>query len=208
MGFTQLKTGFYFSDSVENSNFQRSEEDLQTRYDIKYSTRLVKKTKNGYEEFGFGRPVARKEIDLLLVNQLPLIHKFTDYFHTEMRSVIQDMQHNPVNLASDLPLFSFNKTGIPNIELVQTTYSQLVQKLGCQTDFLNVKFTEREIDILRLYYKGCSAKNVAQRLFLSTRTVENYLANIKEKLLCENKSELINRLHLMKDLSSHPEIFI
>jgi len=49
----------------------------------------------------------------------------------------------------------------------------------------------RETQCLRLYVRGQSAKTIAAILGLSTRTVENYLANVKEKFHVSSKGELI-----------------
>lgn len=50
----------------------------------------------------------------------------------------------------------------------------------------------REYEILAAYAKGCSAKQIAQQLSISHRTVETHISNIKQKLKLANKSELIN----------------
>jgi len=46
----------------------------------------------------------------------------------------------------------------------------------------------------RLLLKGMSCKGIAQEINLSPRTVESYLNNLKNKLKCRNRTELIVKL--------------
>jgi DNA-binding CsgD family transcriptional regulator len=56
----------------------------------------------------------------------------------------------------------------------------------------NVYLSKRCKEILRLLVRGKTAKEIAKILFISHRTVENYLYNIKHKLNVSTKSELID----------------
>ncbi len=51
--------------------------------------------------------------------------------------------------------------------------------------------TKRELDILRLTVEGKTAKEIAETVFLSRRTVENYKNNILKKLNLRKTSDLI-----------------
>lgn len=52
-------------------------------------------------------------------------------------------------------------------------------------------FNERELDVLRLVVEGKTAKETAEILFLSRRTVENYKNSILKKLNLHKTSDLI-----------------
>ena len=54
------------------------------------------------------------------------------------------------------------------------------------------RLTEREIEIIKLIKDGCTNKEIAEKLFLSPRTVETHRARILKKL------ELKNSLFLVK----------
>lgn len=51
--------------------------------------------------------------------------------------------------------------------------------------------SERELEIIRLLSDGLSGKEIAQRLFISPRTVETHKTNILEKLNLKNNVELL-----------------
>jgi DNA-binding NarL/FixJ family response regulator len=52
------------------------------------------------------------------------------------------------------------------------------------------QLTEREVEVLRLVAKGLTARQVADRLVLSHRTVQNHVQNTLRKLQLHNKVEL------------------
>lgn len=56
------------------------------------------------------------------------------------------------------------------------------------------RLTTRELQCIDYLLQGLNNKNIAIKLHLSTRTVEAYIENIKEKLCCRNKIELIIKL--------------
>jgi DNA-binding NarL/FixJ family response regulator len=54
----------------------------------------------------------------------------------------------------------------------------------------DTRLTEREVEVLRLVAKGLTAKQVADRLVLSHRTVQNHVQNTLRKLQLHNRVEL------------------
>ncbi len=75
----------------------------------------------------------------------------------------------------------------------------------------NEKLTMRESECLMELIKGKTAVQIAESLDISKRTVESYMENIKGKLGCNNKSELVNKVYqtglnsLMEDQTTSEE---
>jgi DNA-binding NarL/FixJ family response regulator len=53
------------------------------------------------------------------------------------------------------------------------------------------RLTDRETEVLRLVAKGMSYKQIAEKLFLSHRTVQNHVWNTLSKLQLHNRVELV-----------------
>ena len=53
------------------------------------------------------------------------------------------------------------------------------------------RITERETEVLRLVAKGMSYKQIAERLVLSHRTVQNHVQNTLRKLQLHNRVQLV-----------------
>ena len=72
--------------------------------------------------------------------------------------------------------------------LVLGEYRRLLEEPA--EDPLAPQLTDRETEVLRLVAKGLSYKQIAERLFLSHRTVQNHVQNTLRKLQMHNRVEL------------------
>ena len=68
----------------------------------------------------------------------------------------------------------------------------------CKPKF-NTKLSNKELEVMRLIYDGCSNDEVAERMYLSPFTVKNHIKSVYAKLGIHEKSEFIqyaNKNHL------------
>ena len=72
--------------------------------------------------------------------------------------------------------------------LVLGEYRRLLEEPA--EDPLAPQLTDRETEVLRLVAKGLSYRQIAERLFLSHRTVQNHVQNTLRKLQMHNRVEL------------------
>ncbi|BAQ60848.1 two-component response regulator [Geminocystis sp. NIES-3708] len=56
----------------------------------------------------------------------------------------------------------------------------------------NFRFTKRETEVLHLLIKGFSNLKIAEKLFLSPKTVEKYVSNLLKKTDSANRTELVS----------------
>ncbi|MEU9884997.1 response regulator transcription factor [Sphaerisporangium sp. NPDC051017] len=73
--------------------------------------------------------------------------------------------------------------------LVLGEYRRLAGRTG--PDAGGPRLTDRETEVLRLVAKGLSYKQIAERLVLSHRTVQNHVQNTLNKLQLHNRVELV-----------------
>ena len=64
------------------------------------------------------------------------------------------------------------------------------------------KLSNREIDVIQLLLNGFSNKSIAEKLYISERTVKNHLVNIYNKLQVDNKIQLFN---ILKEFNILPQ---
>ncbi|MDD5098005.1 MAG: response regulator transcription factor [Candidatus Omnitrophica bacterium] len=98
---------------------------------------------------------------------------------------------NKDNVAEEL-ILALAKVSSGKVYLGQATAEYLAQTVQepKKTGIENI-LNEREMDILRLVVEGKTAKEMAEVLFLSRRTVENYKNSILKKLNLHKTSDLI-----------------
>ena len=75
--------------------------------------------------------------------------------------------------------------------LVLGEYRRLSDAPSSSADPDTPRLTERETEVLRLVAKGLSYKQIAERLFLSHRTVQNHVQNTLRKLQLHNRVQLV-----------------
>jgi len=67
-------------------------------------------------------------------------------------------------------------------------------KVGFEKGYVSTPLTKRELEISGYVVEGLENKEIAAKLNLSHHTVNNHLENMKEKVGCRNKAELISYL--------------
>jgi DNA-binding NarL/FixJ family response regulator len=65
------------------------------------------------------------------------------------------------------------------------------------------RLTDRETEVLRLVAKGMGSRQIAERLSISYRTVQNHVQNTLDKLQLHNRVELA-RYAIEKGLDDEP----
>ena len=82
---------------------------------------------------------------------------------------------------------------IKYIQILITLYQPHEEKTAntFNNNLLFKKLSKREKEIFALFIQGNTIAQVAHLIHLSPRTIEGYLTNLKAKLLCKSKSDLI-----------------
>ena len=67
----------------------------------------------------------------------------------------------------------------------------VLEEYGRPVDRAQVRLTPREADVLRLVVDGLTARQIATRLVLSPRTVENHIQRVLRRLGRPNRASLV-----------------
>jgi two-component system response regulator NreC len=122
----------------------------------------------------------------------------------ETRIVVLTMQKEPgfARQALQLGVLGYVLKEAADDELVQAvrsaaageTYLQpaLGARLAAEPDSTKRDLSERETDVLRLIALGHTNAEIAEKLFISVRTVETHRAHIQQKLGVSTRAELVH----------------
>lgn len=80
-------------------------------------------------------------------------------------------------------------------KIMQLQELRLKTEAAISQMFERFKFSDREREITQLIFKGKSNKEIEDELFLSIKTVKNYLTNIYKKVGVKSRGELQSLLH-------------
>lgn len=79
-----------------------------------------------------------------------------------------------------------------NDDVLQVIHEYLISpKKKVKSRYLDEQLTNREVEVLKLICKQFSGAEIAEKLFLSTRTVEGHRNNLLRKTECKNMIGLI-----------------
>jgi DNA-binding NarL/FixJ family response regulator len=141
----------------------------------------------------------RKTLPSLRIILLTM-HEEPEYIIKAVRSgangyLLKNVDYNELNTAIGMVMkgqkyFNQHVSTILMEELHRNSDAEIVQD----------KLTERETAILKEIVNGLSSKEIADKLFISPRTVETHRNNLMKKLLVHNTAELV-KLALEKGLT-------
>ena len=102
----------------------------------------------------------------------------------------------------DQPLSDLRLAVMRVLEGERWVSSRIVDRLVQLRDSPNAPYrlTERQVDLLRLLYRGYDNRNIALALSLSIKTVENHLTRLYKTI------DVRSRLEAMNFIMQHPEI--
>lgn len=155
--------------------------ELGERYNVKKRIYFGYRHKEYLELSGFGSQTHGNDFYDLCIQNLPTFRSFINYFKIQAKDLIEKAQKEAVYLC---PLSEQKNIPSPRQDFVRY-------------DFFNkrkivLRLTAQEAACLQSLAHGKTFKETAKLLTLSPRTVESYIRNIKNKVDCDNTSELIN----------------
>lgn len=118
-----------------------------------------------------------------------LLLRFCNYFHEQASDLLKLADKNE-NLIF-LPKTFLQKMDSHNLSIDDFIKETQVKKHMIDTPRGLVSISKREMQCIQLLNQGSSAREVAEKLFLSKRTIETHINNIKNKLNITGKSDLI-----------------
>lgn len=156
------------------------------KYNIAHGLTLIVPHRDRCEFFMFNAPPSHLEIGSIYLNELIWLKQFCQYFKKELKHLIKQVEHNPIDLL-ELKGKAFLEEKQSPFPALCTDKSLFIKTISHEQP---IKLTRREKECLNSYLEFKNMQEVADQLKLSIRTVEFYLSNVKSKLDCANKIEL------------------
>lgn len=145
---------------------------------------IIEPHKDYCEFFSFATTGKNHNIINTYLTQIDTLKKFGSYFKDRAKKIIQKAEAHKLYLP-------FHNRPLPRIN----SFDSFLEKKY----FAKSKLTPRQLECAHLFLAGKTIKEIGDNLQLSPRTIETYLNNLKSKLHCKNKPELIICLSKLLD---------
>ena len=200
LGPTILNVGIH----LWSSYMPKMEFDLKN-FNHNYALTVVKEEKEYIEQYDFAAPVDNNGAINFYLNNMELLERFMLYFKEKADELIKLSEAGRIVLPPKMigikKEADFNKEGfLKSLQANELNFlfnkNQEVKLTQCFAPFLVDKlfFSPRETDCIKHLLLGKTAREIGDTLFVSRRTVETHMENIKNKLGCNKKSEVIINL--------------
>lgn len=183
-----FNSGIRFIGNSLNERYRKSLEIGVKNFNVNQSLLFLEKTIEGVEGYGFASCLTPQNFELICAQELLLLKFFIKKFREEFESLICKMSDDLVDIASLIGSEFY------------TNNHHLQNPFINRKDFLNhfqlssiLSLSQREKEVLSGVSKGLTSPQIGEQLRLSKRTVEHYIENIKNKLNCFSKAELIQK---------------
>ena len=206
-GYFKQDPGIVHPDNIHNGfSFVTTSEDLEYRdtmlkeaiynFNFHHGFCYVEKTSSNFTLFYFATDKENTKMVNKIVNQAPMVKKLIRNLNKQVISQFKDLQDNKVDILKIKGDLFLEQKGIVFSEQHDTQHKiQILKNEGLITEHCanleTIELTRQEINCLRIYMEDYNIKNVAQDLNIATTTATSYIENIKQKLNCNNKEELL-----------------
>lgn len=130
------------------------------------------------------------------LNSIQDMEGFSLQFLDRVKDMISEVEKDRFTIPFDMRpnIRGLDKSLSASHDRISSLINRLSQEINELNPRLPSKLTNRELDCVRLMFLGHTAKEISSSLGVSVRTVEFYLDNIKSKLYCTKKSEIISTI--------------
>lgn len=135
--------------------------------------------------FFFATSVENKQMRQLYFERREVFEKYCDYFLSSSDSLIRQAEKSKIILPLPQPIKLYK----PAFEI-----TDFLRDIKLPENDELWQLTERELECAYILAEGKSYKEIARVLGVSPRTIEEHSGNIRQKLGCKSKSELISLL--------------
>lgn len=170
-------------------------------FDIDHGITIIKSRKYYCDFFYLAGHTNTPSIINFYLNNIDLLDRFILFFLDKGKSIINNAVKDPIILPLRSKLIIKQEMDNSGIILCQHASKEAknikqifdINRYHLQIEGREVILSKREMDYLMAVCEGKNSKEIAKKFFRSQRTIENHLYNIKNKLNCNLRSELIKK---------------
>ncbi|MBY0281674.1 MAG: LuxR C-terminal-related transcriptional regulator [Alphaproteobacteria bacterium] len=171
--------------------------DAKENFDYANGIVIIRSYSEYMDAFTFRAQPKNDLVNYQYLSEFQYIEKFLDYFYVVADPLISKAHKKKIIIPEDIvqPIY-INNEDFKDYRKRREDFLSAINQDRILIDNAEKKFflSKRESDCLRLLVRGQIAKEIAHNLSLSPRTVEGHLVNIKTKLGCASRSQIVEKV--------------
>jgi DNA-binding CsgD family transcriptional regulator len=165
-------------------------------FNIDHGVTIVKKVDDGVELCYFGTRSKNDDVVNYYLNNIDLLERFILYFKDQAADIIKKATRQKLIVLQD----KFSAVNVldediraikPSITHEEFIKATALKKYHLDGEFLGMVLSAREMDVISCLLRGMTSEETGKAIHLSSRTVEDYLTELRSKFNVKNKSQLI-----------------
>lgn len=184
----------FYIPNLENEIFN----DLRQNFMVANCLTITEHSHNYTDFFYFGSTPENCNINEFYINNLNLFKRFILYYRDKASLLIKKTNNDRIIFPHFMKTLISSNPSEEKSHLTQKI-EQFIQKTPISKYHImghdKLQFTQKDIDTLKLCLDGATSKEIANILKVSYRTVESRLEEIKIKLDCRTKIEVLKKLY-------------
>ena len=180
-----------------NAKHEYLSNEAKALFDIDHSIVFIEKNPGLINFYYFSGSAENTSIINFYLNNISLLKKFILFFKVKATNLRNLCISHPIHFENyqNILTSDIREEGI----ICDKKKFNFISEINNHHYLINIngknkKFSKREVDCIFCLLSGKTAREAADILTLSVRTVENYIDTIKTKLDCYRKSEVLEKL--------------
>ena len=198
--------GFAFLPAVDDEIYKNSllKEAIE-EFNFHHGFVYIEKTNDSYTMVGFGTDKDNCNMPNKLLNSTNIVKKIIQNIIKQIVPEINQLQENKVDLLKfKKDLFYKQPCLLHNSEHENNKKIKILQSIGLMdSSFHNlelIKLSTQEMNCIRIYMENHNIKYIAKKLNITLNIAISYIENVKKKMNCNTKENLLQKAEFLKSL--------
>ncbi len=186
--------GFYLSDLYGDNFFPKPLKDIHEKQHEDHFMQILEMDRTAGQPviryYTYGADKANQNINQDYINQQTSFMKFNLYFRKQAQQLFETIE--PVQISKDSSERFKKLVQIKASEHQKKQAMKVLDTFAMRTAHL--KLSKRQNEVLSLYIRNFSARDIGTSLDISHRTVERHIASLYQIFNCHSRLALIQRI--------------
>lgn len=160
------------------------QQEINSRFDLSHGINYVKRSQDFFELFSFA-----SSNDHIYDAKKSQLNRFIYYFKEQAKDLIEGAEQDRIIVPIHSPPRSIDN---PDVNEIQFSKLTQVSRYYLSGPYQGIYLTNREVECLNWSVMGKTMEEISIILYISKKTVERHIDNIKRKLHLEKQSQLIS----------------